>query len=97
MTKRKDLTLRSRAINTNMNTLSEIPLPKKVIRDTFSIPLDEHNLIDQLRNQCMLQGIQMNKGEIIRAGLKALNNLTPEELKEISSAVEKVKTGRPKK
>jgi len=97
MTKRKDITLRSRAINSDTITMEEDPVKTKIIRDTFSMPQCDYDLIDKLRKQYLSQGIQMNKGEIVRAGLKVLSNMTPSDLKEVSSSVEKIKTGRPKK
>lgn len=97
MTKRKGFTLRSHAINSNSVLLKENTVQTKTIRDTFSIPQCDYNLIAHLRNQCLLQGIQTTKSEIVRAGLRALNGLTVDELKQAASKIEKVKTGRPKK
>lgn len=110
MTKRQGLSLRNRAINTSENSEdSSLPLksgkkavespdakPKKVIRDTFSMPEDDYGIIAHLRHECMLLGIAMNKGEILRAGLHALNTMSSQELKESALSVEKIKTGRPK-
>ena len=104
MAQRKQLTLRSRSINTNTQAtnsginpaVNKAPsINQKVIRDAFSIPQNDYDLIAKLRQECLIQGIPMNKGEIIRAGLHALNNMTPSELKEIARSVEKIKTGRP--
>jgi len=104
MTHRKQLTLRSRSINTNTQapdyeikpTVNKSPTNnQKVIRDAFSIPQNDYDLISKLRQECLIQSIPMNKGEIIRAGLHALNNMTPSELKETAQSVEKIKTGRP--
>ena len=98
MTQRKQLSLRSRGINTNTpNADIEIKpiINQKVIRDAFSLPQNDYDLIAKLRQKCLIQGIPMNKGEILRAGLRLLNNMTASDLKEAAQSVEKIKTGRP--
>lgn len=67
----------------------------KVIRGSYTMPPDDHELIEKLKTKCLNLGIVMNKGEILRAGLHALNRLSPSEVKVVAETVEKVKTGRP--
>jgi hypothetical protein len=67
----------------------------KVIRDSFTMPEDDYALIDKTQRRFMRLAIMLNKGEILRAGLHALEELSNAELKELSVKVEKVKTGRP--
>lgn len=67
----------------------------KVVRDSFTMPEDDYSLIDKSQRRFMRLAIMMNKGEILRAGLHALEQLSNADLKEISVNVEKVKTGRP--
>lgn len=67
----------------------------KVIRDSFTMPEDDYALIDKTQRKFMRLAIMLNKGEILRAGLHALEQLSNAELKELSVKVEKVKTGRP--
>ena len=67
----------------------------KVVRDSFTMPEDDYALIDKTQRRFMRLAIMLNKGEILRAGLHALEQLSNAELKEISVKVEKVKTGRP--
>ena len=61
-----------------------------VIRDTFTLPESDYNLI----NIC--NKISATKSEIIRAGLILLNKLTDEELVNCYKLVNKIKIGRPK-
>jgi len=68
----------------------------KVIRDSFTLPEDDYRLIAQLKGECLSMGIQVTKGELVRAGLKVLAAMRPEQLRKAVEAVERVKTGRPK-
>jgi len=122
MTKRKDLSLRSRRINisksnpnneeelannndaTLKNKTTEKTLASKkaqdslkVVRDTYTMPLDDHKIIASLKNECMRLGIEMNKSEIVRAGLHTLTNMSPSDLMKAAFTVQKIKTGRPTK
>ncbi|SER86022.1 hypothetical protein [Giesbergeria anulus] len=67
-----------------------------IIRETFSLPPSDSALIDQLRQRSAAQGVMLNRSEILRAGLAALNMLPDSKLVEISNLVPKMKTGRPK-
>lgn len=67
----------------------------KVIRDSFTIPGDEYELISQIKKRCMKAGISANKSEILRAGLAALDVMTERELANLFGKLQRVKTGRP--
>lgn len=67
-----------------------------IIRETFSMPPGDSDLIDQLRQRSAAQGVMLNRSEILRAGLAALRTLSDAKLVEIGNAVPKMKTGRPK-
>ena len=71
--------------------------PQKVVRDSFTMPKDDYDLIAQLKKKCAEIGIGAKKGELLRAGLKALSALSPAQLKARLAGVEKIKTGRPNK
>ena len=73
----------------------EKPKKEKVVRDSFTMPKKEFDKIADLKKQCMAFGISIKKSELLRAGLHALNSLTPQQLKIAVSQVEKIKTGRP--
>lgn len=70
---------------------------QKVVRDSFTMPKDDYDLIAELKKKCAEIGIGAKKGELLRAGLKALSTLTPAQLKTRLAGVEKIKTGRPSK
>jgi hypothetical protein len=67
----------------------------KVVRDSFTIPASDYDLIAFTRQRCLASAISVNKGEVIRAGLHALQQMPDEQLLQIIEGLEKVKTGRP--
>ena len=67
----------------------------KVIRDSFTMPAADHELIGVLKRRCIGLGIAIKKSELLRAGLAALERLPDERLAQVTAAVESVKTGRP--
>ena len=67
----------------------------KVVRDSFTMPAAEHQLIGALKNRCIGFGVAIKKSELLRAGLAALVRLPDEGLAKVVAAVESVKTGRP--
>jgi hypothetical protein len=71
------------------------PPREKVVRDGFSMPASDYDLIAAIQETCLQAGFSMTKSEVLRAGLRALRDLTPEALKERYQALEKVKLGRP--
>lgn len=69
--------------------------PGKVIRDSFTMPRADYELIGALKQRCLGFGVAMKKSELLRAGLAVLRQLPDERLLEVVAAVESVKTGRP--
>lgn len=80
-------------------TLGKSVEPKeklKVIRDSFTMPQTDYDLITALKNRSLNSGVQTTKSEILRAGLLALNQMTEADFLDKIGNVEKIKTGRPK-
>ena len=69
----------------------------KVVRDSFTMPESDYAKIGELKQVCLKSGMQVKKSELLRAGLHALAKLSAAQLKQAVSALEKIKTGRPKK
>lgn len=67
----------------------------KVIRDSFTIPSGEYELISKIKKRCMKAGVGANKSEILRAGLAALAAMDDKELAALFGELARVKTGRP--
>ena len=70
---------------------------KRVIRDSFTLPSDDYELITAIRERCLDSRVTINKSEVIRAGLHALNEMSNEELLAVVDSLTKIKTGRPGK
>ena len=67
----------------------------KVIRDSFTIPGDEYELISRIKKRCMKAGVSASKSEVLRAGLAALDAMPDRELAKVFGTLSRVKTGRP--
>ncbi len=67
----------------------------KVIRDSFTIPGNEYEVISQIKKRCMKAGVGANKSEVLRAGLAALDAMPDKELVKLFETLSRVKTGRP--
>lgn len=67
----------------------------KVIRDSFTMPAREYELISVLKKRCLGFGVAVKKSELLRAGLAAIHRLSDERLAEAVKAIDNVKTGRP--
>jgi hypothetical protein len=69
----------------------------KVVRDSFTMPQPDYDLIAELKEKAAQAGVHAKKSELLRAGLQALSKLSAAQLKRAISGLEKIKTGRPKK
>ncbi|MBD0262480.1 MAG: hypothetical protein ICV78_07045 [Tolypothrix sp. Co-bin9] len=68
---------------------------EKVIRDSFTLPSGDYELIATIRHRCLNSAVNATKSEVIRAGLHVLLSLSDEDLISAIESLEKVKTGRP--
>jgi Arc/MetJ-type ribon-helix-helix transcriptional regulator len=66
----------------------------RVVRETFSLPPQDSDLIGKLRDKCLATGVYVSKSELIRAGLHALDSMSIEDLRARVLAVEKLSVGR---
>lgn len=65
-----------------------------VIRDGFSMPEHDYQLIEVLIRKAGLLGHNVNKSEILRAGLQTLNRLSDDEFFQVIQGVTQLKPGR---
>jgi hypothetical protein len=65
-----------------------------VKRATFTIPDDELDVIEQLRLRISCSGELLNRSEVVRAGLLALEALSDRGLSVAAKKVRKLKPGR---
>ena len=71
------------------------PETKSLVRDSFTFPVEDHDLIQKIVNRCLRQGVSVNKSETLRAALRLLDQLSDSEVIEAFAGIEKIKTGRP--
>lgn len=71
------------------------PEKKSLVRDSFTFPVEDHDLIQKIIHRCLRQGVSVNKSETLRAALRLLDQLSDSELLEAFQVIEKIKAGRP--
>jgi hypothetical protein len=69
----------------------------KLVRDSFTIPKDEYQAIDALKQRATGLQRTAKKSELLRAGLMALSAMNDKNLASILAKVPALKTGRPMK
>ena len=70
---------------------------EKIIRDSFTMPVEDYKLLAELKKLCLSKGIAVKKSELLRAGLKSLAQMNLTTLKKQLSELSEIKTGRPPK
>lgn len=76
---------------------SEKPKKPKLVRDSFTIPKAEYTVLDDLKQRAAKLGAPAKKSEVLRAGIKALAQMSDVAFQSALSAVPAIKTGRPGK
>lgn len=75
-----------------------VPVEKqKLIRDSFTMPKAEYELIGEMKGRLLLLSKATKKSELLRAGVVLLSSLSNAELLAALARVPSLKTGRPKK
>jgi hypothetical protein len=72
------------------------PIKVKLIRDSFTMPSYDYDLIATLKSRALDNKTVLKKSELLRAGLHALSKLEAQQLIALVSTLAVVKTGRPK-
>lgn len=76
---------------------AEKPKKVKLVRDSFTVPKNELNVLDDLKLRALSLKVAVKKSELLRAGIKALAAMTDATFLAALKAVPALKTGRPKK
>ena len=63
------------------------------VRDTFSFPQPDHELLSELQGRCLADGFTASKSELVRAGLHALARMKLQVLRQTVESLEKRKPG----
>lgn len=69
----------------------------KLVRDSFTMPEDEYRLLGEIKKNCLRDGFEVKKSELLRIGVAMIREASMAELKEKLAALVPLKTGRPKK
>jgi hypothetical protein len=80
---------------TGLTRLTPPPKPR-IVRDTMTMPDSDYALITDLKHRLMRLDVEINKSEVLRAGLHALNAMDDAALKGIAETVERIRRGRKK-
>lgn len=68
----------------------------KLVRDSFTMPKDEYQVIDALKRRALGLQKQVRKSELLRAGIQALAAMSDRAFLKAVNEVPTLKTGRPK-
>ena len=68
---------------------------EKLIRDGFTIPESEYDLIAAIKKRCLAKGMAVKKSEVLRAAIISFAALSDAAVTKALKAVEVLKTGRP--
>jgi len=69
----------------------------KLIRDSFTIPEDEYQVLVAAKKRIVKSGLEVRKTEIVRIGLALVGKASLAELKKHLGALKKLQSGRPKR
>lgn len=70
------------------------PTAERVVRDSFSMPADDHSIIREIRDRLLGNRVAATKAEVLRAGLHALKAMDDKAIMRIVEQLEKTKPGR---
>jgi len=78
----------------NAKALEKVKKPK-LVRDSFTIPKAEYEVLAALKARAAKQGQTPKKSELLRAGIMALAGMSEAQFIKSLQAVPAIKTGRP--
>ncbi|MFY9221199.1 MAG: hypothetical protein WAQ98_00940 [Blastocatellia bacterium] len=93
-----DLVFSQEAIKESAITDSEVKGDEvkidKVIRDSFTLPYDDYQLIELIKDRALKASVSVNKSEVVRAGLLVLQSMSEKDLLIALNSITKIKSGR---
>jgi hypothetical protein len=69
----------------------------KLVRDSFTMPEAEYNLLGEVKKACVQAGFEVKKSELLRVGVALVKQMEVTKLKAAVAALPALKAGRPKK
>ncbi|HLA36337.1 MAG TPA: hypothetical protein VJ001_15845 [Rhodocyclaceae bacterium] len=84
---------------TDDDKIAKAVKPKKIkqIRDSFTMPEAEYDLIGALKKRCIAKGLAVKKSEVLRAAIIAFAAQSDDDVKAALQSLAVIKTGRPPK
>jgi hypothetical protein len=73
------------------------PKKAKLVRDSFTMPENEYQIIGEIKKACIEAGFSIKKSELLRVGVALLQKMTPAQIQESLADLPALKAGRPKK
>ena len=70
---------------------------QKMVRDSFTMPELEYQILGDLKKSCLKQGVAIKKSELLRIGVALLKTMTSKQIEVARNKLEKISAGRPKK
>ena len=69
----------------------------KLVRDSFTMPEHEYEVLGQVKKACLKAGFEIRKSELLRIGVALISQLDMATLQNVLASLPQLKTGRPKK
>jgi hypothetical protein len=69
----------------------------RLVRDSFTMPEHEYEVIGQVKKSCLKAGFEIKKSELLRIGVALISQLDLATLQNVLASLPQLKTGRPKK
>jgi hypothetical protein len=76
-------------------TTEKIRKPK-LVRDSFTMPEQEYEVLGQVKKACLKAGFEIKKSELLRIGVALISQLDMATLQNVLANLPQLKTGRPK-
>ncbi len=73
------------------------PKKAKLVRDSFTMPDNEYQVIGDIKKACIGAGFSIKKSEILRIGVALLQKMPPAQIQQSLASLPALKAGRPKK
>jgi hypothetical protein len=67
----------------------------KLVRDSFTMPEAEYDLLAQVKKRCVAKGVAVKKSEVLRAAIASFAALSDASITKLLAQLEPIKTGRP--
>jgi hypothetical protein len=76
---------------------AEKPKKTKIVRDSFTMPENEYQVLRDMKKACLKAGVEVKKSELLRIGVALIKSMDPAGVKAAAARLAPLKAGRPKK